>query len=188
VGKDQDHTPDEVEASSEEDASTEPAPKKKRRRKKRRKKRASSDKAAPSKKPDEASEPAAGRRVPWIALVILVIGVAELFVFGNRGRIEICVAKDDVHDFALLGTPRNDDNTKRYPTCEKRINVGMRSRYKEAKDDAVLHACRRANIFRGKKAILMCAIEAEGWKHRETTSYVPPWDETFRERLFWFAK
>ncbi|MCA9620486.1 MAG: hypothetical protein KC731_15800, partial [Myxococcales bacterium] len=170
------------------------APKKKRTAKKkvvrdepsvsggRRKKRRKAEAADGSKGDAEAD----GRRhMPWLAL-ILVLGLVELVLFGWRGEVEVCVAKDGVHDFALLGTPRTEENTRRFPTCETRLNLGMRSHYDEVKEDAVIHACRRANILFGKQAILMCAIEQEGWKQRVTTRYLPPWNPDFRKRLFWF--
>ena len=140
-----------------------------------------------AKKDDGEGDEAPKRRIPWLA-IILVIAAVELFLFGNRGRIEVCVAKEGVHDFGLVGTPRTEDNTASYPSCETRLNIGMKSRYDDLKTDAVVQACRRANMFRGKEAILTCAVEADGWTHRITTDFVKPWEPEYRKKLFWFLE
>jgi len=201
---------DEEPASEASDEEPAPKPKKKRRKKrpkkpptdaegaarpkkkrKKKRKRPRADDDADTDERDEGDQEdgdeAPKRRIPWLA-IILVIAAVELFLFGSRGRIEVCVAKEGVHDFALLGTPRTEDNTARYPSCETRWNIGMKSNYDELKTDAVVNACRRANIFRGKEAILTCAVEADGWKHRISADFVMPWAPQYRKRLFWFLE
>jgi hypothetical protein len=122
----------------------------------------------------------------WVWLALLVIAVVEVWLFGNRGHIEVCVGREGEHDFALLGSPRNEDNTRRYPTCEKRLNVGITSHFDEARDDAMIHACRRATILRGREVALKCALAIEGWEHRLSSSWCPPWHDHYYQRLFWF--
>ena len=179
-------------ATSENDAPEQPRKKKKRRKKaskkKRRKKKTKRLEGSDAPEPKaESDDGAPKRRIPWLA-IILVIAAVELFLFGSRGRIEVCVAKDGVHDFDLVGTPRTEDNTARYPSCETRLNIGMKSRYDDLETDAVVQACRRANMFRGKEAILTCAVQADGWKHRVTATFVKPWEPEYRKRLFWFLQ
>lgn len=182
----------------------ESAPAKPRKKKRRKKKKATKKKSATKKATRKSAETDGAdadasddeskdegdvpkRRIPWLA-IILVIAAVELFLFGNRGRIQVCVAKEGVHDFDLVDTPRTDDNAARYPSCETRLNIGMKSRYDDLKTDAVVQACRRANMFRGKEAILTCAVEADGWTHRVTADFVKPWEPEYRDKLFWFLE
>jgi len=121
----------------------------------------------------------------WLALV--VIAIFEMWLFGRRGHIELCVAREGVHDFALLDTPRTDDNTRRYPTCEKRLNIGITSHFEQAIEDAALHACRRANILRSKEEAIACVLQQAGWQRRTRTTWCPPTHDHYYKRLFWFA-
>jgi hypothetical protein len=121
-------------------------------------------------------------------LVLLAAGLFELWLFGRRGHIEVCVGRQGVHDFALLGQPRTEENTQRYPSCEKRLNIGVRSHFDELVEDGMLHACRRATILRGKDATLACAIKFEGWEHRVAVEHCPPWHDHYYQRLFWFLR
>jgi len=174
----------------EDERVVEPPPPKRRRKKKRKGKgsaptaEASDATGKPAEKPAEKQERV--RSGAWIWLALLVVALVELYMFGRRGHIEVCVARQGEHDFALIGTPRTEENTRRYPTCEKRLNVGILSHFDEAKEDAMIHACRRATILRGKRAALECALAAEGWEHRETTAWCPPWHDHYYKRLFWF--
>ena len=92
------------------------------------------------------------------------------------------------HDFALIGTPRDDSNTRRYPTCEKRLNIGLSSHYQEAHEDALLRACQRATVLRGKAMTIACALSLEGWQQRTEDSWCPPWHDHYYKRLFWFLE
>jgi hypothetical protein len=157
----------------------EPAPTKKRRKKR----------GVPQEPPRVAESERKGAtrgrgRFLWIA--IAAFGLAELWLFGAKGDIRVCVARDGEHDFSLVDTPRTEDNTQRYPSCERRLNVGLRSHFEERVEDAMLHACRRATILRGKEATIACALEEAGWTHRVEAKWVPPWDAAYYKRLFWF--
>lgn len=152
--------------------------------KRTRKKRAEPAPAPTHDKAEEAKATSGLAGKVW--LVLLVAGLIEIWLFGRRGHIEVCVAKTGVHDFALLGQPRDEENTRRYPTCEKRYNIGILSKHTEAVDDATLHACRRANILLGKEAIILCAMKEDGWQHRVTEEQCPPWHDHYYQRLFWF--
>ena len=154
-----------------------------------RKKRPRRKKPAPSSGDSASSEDSASKdwgRYVWP--VLLVVGLVELWMFGRRGHIEVCVAKDGVHDFALLGQTRTDDNTRQFPTCETRFNLGITSDYDDLLQTAMLQACHRANILRGKEATLICAIKEDGWQHRVTETHCPPWHEHYYKRMFWFLQ
>jgi hypothetical protein len=200
----------EPEAAAEAEAEPEPTdkPRKKRRRKRKRSQKKDGEKrrrngpTAGKKADDDGDQPSKWSRYLWVALV--VAGVFELWLFGYRGHIEVCVGRQGEHDFALLGTPRNDDNTRRFPTCEKRLNIGITGKFDKQQEDAMIHACRRATILRGKRAALECAIGNKGikglegikgiksidgakaWEHRTTTGWCPPWHDHYYKRLFWF--
>jgi hypothetical protein len=118
---------------------------------------------------------------------LLAIGVVELWAFGSRGHINLCVGREGVHDFSLVGQDRNDENTRRYPSCEKRVNIGITSHYDEANEDAAINACRRATILRPKAETIACVIKEAGWQHQVETKWCPPWHDHYYKRLFWFA-
>jgi hypothetical protein len=160
------------------DASAKPAPNDEKRTKKRTKRR--------TKKRTKPARGAGGiaSRV-WLAL--LTIGLIELWAFGSRGHIQVCVAHEGTHDFALLGEERTDANTRRYPSCEKRTNLGIVSGYDASLEDAAIHACRRATILRPKEVTIACVLKDAGWQHQVTTSWCPPWHDHYYKRLFWFA-
>lgn len=154
-------------------------PKRRRKKKKRRRKTGQE----PTKAPEKRSW---GK---WIWPTLLIVGLFELWLFGRRGHLEVCVAKQGVHDFALLAEKRTDANTRRYPTCESRQNLGVVSSYDDARTDAVVRACHRANILRGKdarEATLICAVEEDGWQHRVTEAQCLPWHDHYYERMLWF--
>lgn len=166
--------------AAEKDPAAEP--KKRRKKKKRRRKR-----PATSKPPAKAQPAKNWGKGLWPTL--LVVGLFELWLFGRRGHLEVCVAKDGAHDFALLSEKRTDENTRRYPTCESRYNLGVVSAYDDAREEALLRACHRANILKGKDAraaTLICAIEEDGWKHRVTEAQCPPWHDHYYKRMLWF--
>jgi hypothetical protein len=192
-------------ADDERDA---PAAKKKRKKKRRRKRKRAAEEAPKRESGEKGSELEGGeqalrmeRREPegdekgeespsgrgrYVWLALLAVGLFELWLFGRRGHIEVCVAKEGVHDFALLGQKRTDENTRRFPTCEKRLNLGITSSFDDAREEAMLRACHRANILRGKQATLVCAIEEDGWQHRLTVEHCPPWHDHYYQRMLWF--
>lgn len=170
------------EETSETEVDAEPSPRPKRKkRKKKRKRRAKKDRAEEGKTSGEPE-----RRRPWWAL-LLVIGLIELFLFGSRGRMRVCVAHEGEHDFALVDQPRTEENTRRYPTCVKRTNVGIVSEYDDVRTEATGYACQRAAVLRPTSVLYQCILEQDGWQHRVETSFVPPWDPIYYRRLFWFA-
>lgn len=172
------------EASDKDAPIDEDAPPAKKKRRNKRKKDKRTD--APAAKP--AAEPAKKEKLgAKLWLVLLAIGIAEVFLFGSRGHIEVCVARDGVHDFALLGQERNDENTQRYPTCEKRLNIGITSHFDEVLEGATIHACTRANILRSTTEKAICVIKEDGWQHRVVTDWCPPWHDHYYKRLLWFA-
>jgi len=120
----------------------------------------------------------------WIVLGIILI--IELWIFGRRGEIEVCVAKQGMHDFALRGTAPTDANRWQIPRCEARVNLGLRSEYEQQVDDATRVACRGATTFRHRGEGDHCIHQKQGWERRVQTSFVPPWDARYRRRLFWF--
>lgn len=124
------------------------------------------------------------RRFPW-GWLLLAAGVLELYAFGARGEVEVCVAKDGVHDFALLGTPRTDQNRARFPSCETRLNLGVFGDFEKREEEAMYLACRRATILGGKRDTATCAAKI-GWSHRSTSQQIWPWDRRFYRQLFWF--
>lgn len=180
-----------------------PQKKKKKRKKRRRKRKRAEDAPDLGDRPGDAKasrgdvEADGGAKTDakkdrdwgkYVWPVLLLVGLFEVWMFGRRGHIEVCVAKEGVHDFALLEQKRTDENTRQYPSCERRLNLGITSDYDEAHQDAMLKACHRANILRGKEATLICAIEEDGWKHRVTTTHCPPWHDHYYQRMFWFLQ
>ncbi len=164
-------------ADNEAPAEEAPPPKKTKKKRKKKKKRAAGP-PAPSR-----WEALRGRW--WILLV--AIGLIELYLFGSRGHVEVCVAREGVHDFALLGSERTEENTQRFPTCEARRNIGITSHYDEVVEAATIHACTRANILRSTTEKAICVIRQDGWQHRVHTAWCPPWHDHYYKRLFWFA-
>jgi hypothetical protein len=162
-------------------------------RRKRRKRPPPADERRSKQRPvaaDSRSDESSGRKrrkLPIVWLIIVALAGFELWLFGRKGDITVCVGREGQHDFSLLGEPRNDENTHRYPTCERRLNVGLRSQYDERVEEATLHACRRATILRGREATLLCALQENGWQHRIDARWVPPYDPEYYRRLFWFA-
>ncbi|HEX2880530.1 MAG TPA: hypothetical protein VHO25_13445, partial [Polyangiaceae bacterium] len=98
-----------------------------------------------------ATTPAAAAAAPkkdrstlyWtIAVVSLVL--LELYFYGRRGALMVCVAKEGVHDWNLIGQQRNDQNRWKFPFCEERRNIGLRSEFEDLATQAVKTACHRA--------------------------------------------
>lgn len=153
-------------------------------KKRRRKKRPREPEASPASRPPASAPRRSASRLVWLA--ILAFGLTELWLFGRNGDLRVCVVRAGEHDLALVDTPRTDENTRRYPSCERRQNVGLRSHYAERVEDAMIHACRRATILRGRQATLDCALKRDGWEHHVEGRWVAPWEPAYYQRLFWF--
>jgi hypothetical protein len=159
----------------------------KKKRKKRKRPRPEETNAAAS--PASAAATASPKRFDWgkwFWVLLLAVGIVELFVYGYRGEIEVCVGRQGVTDFALAGEPRTDENRSRYPECHRAGNVGLRGDYEDIVQEAAIHACRRATLFQGQDVLLACAAGLEPFEHRVESRFVPPWDPAYYRRLFWF--
>jgi hypothetical protein len=132
-----------------------------------------------------STPPRRGIRWWWILPALLLI---EFYVFGRHGYVEVCVGKADETDFTLSGEPRNDENRWKFPTCEERQNLGLRSHYDERVTEAVGVACNRATIFRFRGQKQACVDQKDGWKQEVRTRFCWPWDPNYYEHLFWFLK
>ena len=119
----------------------------------------------------------------WFLIAALVI---EFWWYGRRGHIEVCVGKDGETDFALIGQERTDDNRWKFPRCESRENLGLKSHYEQAVDESLKVACRGATIFHHQGEGKACVAADKGWIHRIEVSHCPPWHKHFYEHLFWF--
>lgn len=137
--------------------------------------------------PAEADSEGKGRR--WWILILLAIFV-ELWVYGRRAEIRVCVAKQGVHDFALVGTEPNDKTRWKIPRCESRVNLGLRSNYDLLDEDAAKHACRGATLLRLRLRLRgegpNCIAGKDGWSKQIETGYMWPWDSRYYSHLFWF--
>lgn len=126
-----------------------------------------------------------GARLWWALPVLLIV---EFYFFGHDGRLQVCVGKEGDTDFSLVGQERTDENRWKFPRCETRLNVGLRSRRDEQVKDAVTVACRGATIFRHQGEAKPCVAAEDGWKHEVEGSFVPPWDPDYYNQLFWFLQ
>jgi len=149
--------------------------------------------AKPDAKADAKPEPApaaapARRRASrlWWALPVLM--VVEFYVYGHDGRLEICVGKEGETDFALVGQERTDANRWKFPRCETRENLGLRSHREEKVKEGIEAACRGATIFRHQGQAKACVAGEQGWQHRVEGRFVPPWDPAYYRHLFWFLQ
>jgi hypothetical protein len=151
------------------------------------------DEGEPERKPEATADkpastkPAKGKGggSRWWVILIVVL-VAEFYVYGRRGEIEVCVGKQGVHDFTLMGQERTDDTRWKFPRCESRVNLGLRSQYDEFVDDATNVACRGATLFRNRGEGPQCVAQESEWQRQIETSYIWPWDSRYYEHLLWF--
>lgn len=127
----------------------------------------------------------ARRRIPWWYVIASLI-VVEFWLYGRRGYIDVCVGTQGETDFALVGKERTDANRWKFPRCERRLNVGLMSRYEEAVDEATSVACRGATILRHQGEGKACTKQEKGWVRQIETRHVPPWHAVYYEHLFWF--
>mgnify|MGYP001325408932 CR=1 FL=1 len=121
----------------------------------------------------------------WILPAAMLV---EFYVYGRNGYIDVCVGKQGQTDFSLVGQPRTDDNRWKFPRCERRINLGLRSSYDEKLADGVKVACRQATLFRHQGESAQCEAADGGWVHQVDTSFCPPWDPNYYKHLFWFLQ
>jgi hypothetical protein len=124
-------------------------------------------------------------RVRWWWFLIAAL-VLEFWWYGRRGHIEVCVGKDGETDFALIGQERTDENRWKFPRCEERQNLGLKSHYDQAVDESLKVACRGATLFHHQGEAKACVAGDKGWIHRIAVSHCPPWHKHFYEHLFWF--
>ncbi|MCX4239290.1 hypothetical protein [Paraliomyxa miuraensis] len=146
----------------------------------------SSDTADGERVPVVAKPAAAAGRASrlWWALPVLL--VAELYVYGHAGRLQVCVGKEGETDFALVGQERTDANRWKFPRCETRDNLGLRSQRDAQLEDATKAACRGATVFRHQGEAKACMAQEQGWQHQVEDHFVPPWDPAYYRHLFWF--
>jgi hypothetical protein len=123
----------------------------------------------------------------WIVAVCAIFCI-ELFFYGRRGDIELCVGKEGVHDFALRGQERTDDNRWKFPYCEHRVNLGLVSHFEELGQEALDQACRRATLMRFKDEQKACVRMEKNWKRQVYTEQIWPTDRRFYRRLFWLDR
>ena len=141
-----------------------------------------------SSKQSAAAAPKRGlfSRVWWLLPLVMVV---EFYAYGRNGVIEVCVGKEGQTDFNLRpGDERTDDTRWKFPRCETRYDLGLRSNADEAIDDALDKACRGATLFQHRGEMEACQGEADGWKHEIDKRFCPPWDPHYYEHLFWFLK
>jgi hypothetical protein len=122
----------------------------------------------------------------WWALPILM--VVEFYVYGHDGRLEVCVGKEADTDFSLVGQERTDENRWKFPRCETRENLGLRSQHDAKVAEGLEVACRGATIFRHQGEAKACVAGEQGWEHRVEGHFVPPWDPAYYRHLFWFLQ
>jgi hypothetical protein len=134
-----------------------------------------------------AATPPKRRRLSWWWLLPAAM-IVEFYLYGHNGYIDVCVGKEGHTDFSLVGQPRTDANRWKFPRCERRTNLGLRSTYDEQVADAVKIACRQATLFRFQGEAKACEGAQEGWVHQVDTSFCPPWDPNYYQHLFWFLQ
>lgn len=114
--------------------------------------------------------------------------VIEFWVYGRNGYIDVCVGKEGHTDFSLRDQARTDENRWKFPRCESRTNLGLRSHYDERVEEATKVACRGATLFRFQGEADRCEAGEAGWAREVSSRFCPPWDPAYYEHLFWFLK
>lgn len=144
--------------------------------------------AATEPKPAAPVEPTKSRlRVKWWWFLIAAL-LIEFWLYGRRGHIEVCVGKNGETDFALVGQERTDENRWKFPRCEQRLNLGLKSHFDDATKESIAVACRGATIFHHQGETKACVAADKGWVHRIDVGHCPPWHDHFVEHLFWFLR
>lgn len=135
-----------------------------------------------------AGEPRRDRSTLYWALGVVALLCVELYFYGRNGMIQVCVAKEGVHDFALVGQMRTDENRWKFPYCEERVNLGLRSDFDELARGAVKNACRRATLLHFQKETDACVALEKHWRRKVITRQVMPWERSFYRRLLWLDR
>ena len=120
------------------------------------------------------------------AIAIVSILLVELYVFGSRGSIQVCVGREGVTDFSLRDQRPTAETRGRVPSCETRYNVGMRSYFDDRLKEATYLACRRATIVSGIEERAACFGSMRPWQKQVEVRYVAPWEQVFYETFLWF--
>lgn len=154
----------------------------------------SHDRASPEPEPEPAKPVApaettrASRRRISLWWLLPAAMVVEFWVYGHNGYIDVCVGKEGQTDFTLEGEARTDENRWKFPRCESRTNLGLRSHFDERVDEATKVACRGATLFRFQGEAKQCEAGEAGWKREVKSRFCPPWDPAYYEHLFWFLQ
>jgi hypothetical protein len=143
--------------------------------------------AEPTATRPAAPDPAKRRRISlwWLLPAAMVV---EFWVYGHNGYIDVCVGKEGHTDFTLEGEARTDENRWKFPRCESRTNLGLRSHFDERVEEATKVACRGATLFRFQGEAKQCEAGEGGWKRQVKSRFCPPWDPAYYEHLFWFLQ
>lgn len=135
-----------------------------------------------------AAAPKRDRSTLYWTIAIVSLVLVELYFYGRRGAFMVCVAKEGVHDWNLIGQQRNDQNRWKFPFCEERKNLGLRSEFDELAGAAVKTACHRATLMHYKTEESACIAMEKGWRRRVITRQIMPWEKSFYRRLFWLER
>ncbi len=150
---------------------------------------ASADEAEPTDEAEPSSTPSKPESKGWGSrwwMILLAVLVVEFYVYGRNGEIQVCVGKQGQHDFSLLGQERNDTNRWKFPRCELRENLGLRSNYETLVEEATKGACRGQTLLRNRGEGPACLEQSDGWQRQVDTAFVPPWDSRYYQHLLWF--
>jgi hypothetical protein len=141
------------------------------------------EKAPPAGEASSDGEGKGSRRWWYVLLVVLVV---EFYAYGRNGEIQVCVGKEGQHDFALIGQERDDTNRWKFPRCEVRENLGLRSQFDEMVVDATKSTCRGQTLLRNRGEGPACLEQKDGWQRQVSTRFIPPWDSRYYQHLLWF--
>jgi hypothetical protein len=143
---------------------------------------------APAAGGTAAGPPKRDRSTLYWTIAVVSLVLLELYVYGRRGAFMVCVAKEGAHDWNLIGQQRNDQNRWKFPFCEERRNLGLRSEFDELAVQAVKTACHRATLMHFKTEQNSCIAMEKGWRRKVITRQIMPWEKSFYRRLFWLEK
>jgi hypothetical protein len=135
-----------------------------------------------------AAAPKKDRSTLYWTIAVISLVLLELYFYGRRGALRVCVAKEGVHDWALIGQQRNDQNRWKFPFCEERRNLGLRSEFDDLAFQAVKTACHRATLMHFKNEKDSCIAMEKGWRRKVITRQIMPWEKSFYRRLFWLER
>lgn len=121
----------------------------------------------------------------WVAAIGLLLTI-ELYLFGRNGYIDVCIGRDGITDFGLVGEPVTQETSRKAPLCQRRHNLGMQSRYDEELKAGLRQACQRANATFGTRDVMSCINGKDPWAHWIASEQVPPWHEAFYKQMLWF--